>query len=136
MEQKIVKGDYIRKKNFDRIGKLIGVQVRSANYNDKGIVGINGFMWADPQYLEVISKEEADNLNNILKSCVISETIPFAENMTCFREDNGEPKIKIPQERVAIMKLFSLKMKHPERNLISYKCEFCNHFHLGKEKIV
>jgi hypothetical protein len=136
MERPIEKGDYIRKKNFDRIGKAIAVEVCSISYNDRANVRINGFMWAEPQYLEVVSKEEADRLNELLKTCVISDTIPFDEDMSCFREDTGEPKRKLPQERIAIMKLFSLKMKHPERNLIAYKCDHCGYFHLGKEKIV
>jgi hypothetical protein len=133
-ENIIKKGDYIHKKNFGCIGKHICVEVQKIAEIPTAtgiLLRINGFCKAFPENLKVVTKEESERINNLFASCVISPN----ENdklTSCIREDNGEPKLKIPGDIQAKRKLFSLKMKHPERNLQAYKCLHCGSYHLGK----
>ena len=134
----IKKGDWVRKKNYDTIGKHICVQIKGLYILPMKVQGptlvINGFCQATEANLVVVSEEEAKRLNDLSDSMSLSPN-EHDEITSCIREDNGEPKMKFFNEQVVLKKLFMLSMQHPEKHLQAYKCIRCGAHHLGKSKL-
>jgi hypothetical protein len=132
----IVKGDYIRKKNYDLFGRKVVLEVNSIKQSKtkKGVIFflINGRKWVETAHIEKSSKEESENLQNLFESCKITESLRPNLNTSCIREDNGQPKNKIYSERAILRILFMRRMKNPEGGFEAYKCAHCGAFHLGK----
>lgn len=131
-----VKGEYIRKKNFNPIGKSICILIQSAREIPGNRIHVNGFCSLGLEHIEVVDKAEADKLNDLFKNIQISETLHFDPETSCTREETGEPKGKIHSEKAIKIKLFIMRQKYPEKDFQAYKCSNCGFYHIGKTKEV
>ena len=102
-----------------------------------GTVFKTGNLAPDPsEFLETVSKEEAQRLNKIFyeTTCSLVLDSEEVELKGChFREDNGQEKIGYRLDNYQIP-LYRLRFKYPDSVCSAYKCPSCQKIHIGKKQ--
>ncbi len=149
-EIKLNVGDFIVKNNSGIFGSNTGskdydsrtpvlkidrVTHASGNHNMlKKMLQINKKYTISEYDVKVVSPERAEEILSIYESSKeINESLKPDLNTSCFREDNGQPKVAI-DPLGARQLLFQFKMKNPEGGYQIYKCAHCGNLHLGKTR--
>jgi hypothetical protein len=134
-EQPFKKGDILLKRSRTRFGQAgPTLTVRSVEAFGDGRYRINGKYVFRPEDVEIITEEEALNAELVWEdSGKISTSLKPDLNSSCFREDNGNPKQKFPEDGFQSV-LFQARMRNPEGGYEAYRCKHCSHIHIGKSQ--
>ena len=134
---KIKVGDYIIKKGRNVFGRgetstpVLLVESIKCTGNEKRYV-FNEHYHIEQEFLEVVSKKEAERINEIYDSCVLVESSK-PDLSSCVREDNGQKKVGFPEKHFKHV-LFQAKMRNPDGGFQAYTCKHCGEIHIGKTK--
>jgi hypothetical protein len=141
-------GDYVVKNNHGIFGSNTGAKDYSSRTpvlkiekvthdsgpENKRMIRINKKYTISEYSVSVVSQERAEEILAIYESCKeINESLKPDLNTSCFREDNGQPKVAV-DPLGARQLLFQFKMKNPEGGYQIYKCSHCGNLHLGKTR--
>ena len=141
-------GDFIVKNNSGIFGSNTGSKdyssrtpvlkvervTHASGPENKRMIQINKKYTISEYSVKVVSSERAEEILAIYESCKeINESLKPDLNTSCFREDNGQPKVVV-DPLVARQLLFQFKMKNPEGGYQIYKCTHCGNLHLGKTR--
>jgi hypothetical protein len=137
-------GDFIFKDNGNLFGrkdnKVPVVKIHRVtrmpgrHLPSKKMVRVNGVYDFSEHTVKVISPERAAEITKLYESCTeINQSLKPDLNTSCYREDNGQPKLPI-DPRAAQKLLFQFRMRNPEGGYEIYKCTHCGNLHLGKTR--
>lgn len=137
-------GDFILKDNGNLFGrkdnKRAVVKINRITHApgrhlaNKKMVRVNGIYDFSEYMVKVISPERADEINKLYDSCKeINVSLKPDLNTSCFREDNGQPKVPI-DPKAAQKLLYQFRMRNPEGGYEVYECKNCGNLHLGKTR--
>lgn len=128
-------GDLVIKRSmnpFPGIGPVFTVKGIEKFANGK--YRFSGRYVFDEKDLIKITEEESERLRAIWEdSARIRETLRREISVSCYREDNGEPKMKFTDTRFQSI-LYTYRMRNPEGEYEAYRCEHCGFVHIGKAK--
>jgi hypothetical protein len=137
-------GDFILKDNGNLFGrkdnKHAVVKINKVTHApgrhlaNKRMVRVNGVYDFSEHTVKVITPEKAAEIIELYETCKeINESLKPDLNTSCFREDNGQPKVPI-DPKAAQKLLYQFRMRNPEGGYEIYRCTHCGHLHLGKTR--
>jgi hypothetical protein len=137
-------GDFILKDNGNLFGrkenKVPVVKIKRITHApgrhlaSKKMVRVNGTYDFSEYMVKVISPERAEEINALYESCKeINVSLKPDLNTSCFREDNGQPKVPIDPSAAQKL-LYQFRMRNPEGGYEVYECKHCGNLHLGKTR--